>query len=100
MIPSCDEGTSDQWLAKEVPKITDSAAWKEDGVLFITWDEDDRKTGPNRIGLVMVAPRLKSHQTDANYDHYSLLATIEDRLGIKRLGEAANAQAIEDLFQP
>ena len=95
---SCDEGTSDQWLAKEVPKITDSAAWKEDGVLFITWDEDDRKTGPNRIGLVIVAPRLKSHQTDANYDHYSLLATIEDRLGVKRLGEAANAQAMEDLF--
>jgi phosphatidylinositol-3-phosphatase len=95
----CDVNTSDQWLAKIVPKITDSAAWKEDGVLFITWDEDDRQSGPNRIALVVVAPDLKSHQTNVNYDDYSLLATIEDRLGVERLGEATNAQAIEDLFQ-
>ena len=95
----CSESTSDQWLAKVVPKIIDSAAWKEDGMLFITWDEDDKQSGPNRVALVVVAPNLKSHQTNANYDHYSLLATIEDRLVVKRLGEAANAQAIEDLFQ-
>jgi hypothetical protein len=43
---------------------------------------------------------LKENQTDTHYDHYSLLATIQDRMGIKRLGEAVNAQAIEDLFQP
>jgi hypothetical protein len=95
----CGVSTSDQWLAKVVPKIMDSTAWKEDGVLFITWDEDDKQSGPNRVALVVVAPNLKSHQTNANYDHYSLLATIEDRLVVKRLGEAANAQAIEDLFQ-
>ena len=77
----------------------ESAAWKEDGVLFIVWDEDDKKSGSNRVALAVVAPNLKSHQTDVYYDHYSLLATIQDRLGVERLGEAVNAQAIQDLFQ-
>jgi phospholipase C len=98
----CSASTSDEWLAEIVPKITESAAWKEDGVLFITWDEDDDKksASSNRVALVVVAPNLKSHQTDAPYDHYSLLATIEDSLGVERLGEAADAQPIDDLFQP
>jgi hypothetical protein len=94
----CSISTTDRWLSDIVPKITESAAWKEDGVLFIVWDEDDKKTGSNRVALIVVAPNLKSHQTDAYYDHYSLLATVQDRLGIKRLGETVNAQAIQDLF--
>lgn len=96
----CSVLTSDQWLANVVPKITESAAWKEDGVLFIVWDEDDRHSGSNRVALFAVAPILEGHQTNTYYDHYSLLATIQDRLGIKRLGEAVSAQPIEDLLQP
>jgi acid phosphatase len=96
----CSVSTSDQWLAKVVPKIIDSAAWKEDGMLFITWDEDDKKSGPNRIPLVVVAPHLRHYQIAAYYDHYSLLATIQDQLGVKRLGEAVDAQPIEDLLHP
>jgi phosphatidylinositol-3-phosphatase len=96
----CSVSSEDQWLGEVVPKIMDSAAWKEDGVLFIVWDEDDQKSGPNRAPLIMVAPNLKEHQTERYYDHYSLLATIEERLGVERLGEATDAKAIEDLFQP
>ena len=95
----CSVSTSDQWLAEVVPKIMDSAAWQEDGVLFIVWDEDDEKPGTNQVALIAVASDLKNHQTEAYYDHYSLLATVEDRLGVKCLGEAEKAQAIEDLFQ-
>jgi hypothetical protein len=90
----CNVGKGDQWLAEVVPKIMASAAWKDDGVLFVTWDEDDKASGSNRVPLVIVAPGLKERQTDVYYDHYSLLATIEDRLGVPRLGEAAKAQAI------
>ncbi|HZB82856.1 MAG TPA: alkaline phosphatase family protein [Rubrobacteraceae bacterium] len=97
---NCNVSTGDQWLAEIVPKIMDSAAWKDDGVLFIVWDEDDKASGPNQVPLVIVAPGLEEHQTDVYYDHYSLLATIEDRLGVPRLGEAANAQAIEDFLEP
>ena len=33
-----------------------------------------------------------------SYTHYSLLATIEDLLGVGRLGEAANATPMTDLI--
>jgi hypothetical protein len=95
----CSVSSGDRWLSEIVPKIMGSEAWKEDGVLFILWEEDEEESGPNRVPLIAVAPDLKEHQTDAHYDHYSLLATIEDRLGVKRLGEAADARATEDLFQ-
>ncbi len=96
----CSVSAGDQWLEEVVPKITDSDTWKQDGVLFIVWDEDDKKSkSENRVALIVVAPDLKEHQTDAYYDHYSLLATIEDRLGVERLGDAEIAQPIEDLFQ-
>jgi hypothetical protein len=94
----CSVGKGDQWLAEIVPKIMESAAWNDDGVLFIVWDEDDKQSGPNRVPLIVVSPNLKEHQTGAHYDHYSLLATIEDWLGVERLGDANKAQAIEDLF--
>jgi hypothetical protein len=94
----CSVGKGDQWLAQIVPKITESAAWKDDGVLFIVWDEDDKQSGPNRVPLIVASPNLKEHQTGTHYDHYSLLATIEDWLGVERLGDANKAQAIEDLF--
>lgn len=92
---NCSVSAGDQWLGEIVPKIMDSAAWQDDGVLFVTWDEDDQASGSNRVPLIMVAPALKERQTDIYYDHYSLLATIEDRLGVPRLREAVKAQAIE-----
>jgi hypothetical protein len=99
----CDASEGDVWLSEVVPKITESTAWKEGGVLFITWDEDDdkhsKRSDSNRVALLAVAPDLKSHQTDAYYDHYSLLATIQDRLGVERLGKAVDAKPIDDLFQ-
>jgi len=94
----CGVSTGDQWLGEIVPKITESEAWKKDGVLYIVWDEDDdKKSTINRVPLIEVALNLKSHQTDVHYDHYSLLATIEDQLGVQRLGESVNAQPITDL---
>jgi hypothetical protein len=33
-----------------------------------------------------------------SYDHYSMLATIEDRLGVPRLGQAARATPMNDLL--
>jgi len=46
----------------------------------------------------VIAPKLKAHTSAVLYDHYSLLATIEDRLGVARLGNATRAQAINDVI--
>jgi phospholipase C len=94
---SCPAAEGDQWLSQVVPEITATAAWKENGVLFITWDEDDG-SARNRVATIVVAPDLAAHTTAIAYNHYSLLATIEDILGVPRLGAAAQAQPMSDLL--
>ncbi len=94
---SCDLSTGDGWLRVEVGQITASDAWKSGGVLFITWDEDDGSADNNVLTLV-VAKGAGHRVSSRPYNHYSLLATIEDLLGVGRLGEAAGATSMSDLL--
>lgn len=98
----CDDGhdcstrAADDFLAGLVPRILASPGWTRGGVLLITWDEDDGGNG-NHVATVVVSPALKAHRSARPYDHYSLLATVEDLLGVPRLGAASTAQAMDDL---
>ncbi len=93
----CDVEVGDAWLQQQVAEITASTAWKSDGVLFITWDEDDN-SGDNQVLTLVVTPGL-GHKTSTHlYTHYSLLATIEDLLGVRRLGQSAQAATMSDLL--
>lgn len=94
---SCDLSTGDSWLRVEVGQIMASDAWKSGGVLFITWDEDDGSADNNVLTLV-VAKGVDHRVSTRPYNHYSLLATIEDLLGVGRLGEAAGATPMSDLL--
>jgi phosphatidylinositol-3-phosphatase len=93
----CSSRQADDFLAGLVPRILASAAWRDGGVLFVTWDEDDGHSG-NRVPAIVVASGLTRHATSRPHDHYSLLATIEDRLGVPRLGEARQADPLAELF--
>jgi len=95
----CDISAGDDWLRGQVGQITDSAAWKKDGVLFITYDEDD-ESADNRVLMIVASPGMSHKASTRRYDHYSLLATIEDLLGVGRLGEAKNAKPMRDLIEP
>jgi acid phosphatase len=94
---SCGVSVSDDWLRQTVTLIMRSDAWSADGVLFVTWDEDDG-TGDNRVLTLVVAPGVSPLVSNQPYNHYSLLATIEDLLGVSRLGEAAGAHSMQDLL--
>jgi len=93
----CSSRQADDFLSDLVPKILASAAWRDDGVLLLTWDEDDGNGG-NRVPAIVAAPRLASHQTSRPHDHYSLLATVEDRLGVPRLGRSKQADPLAELL--
>jgi hypothetical protein len=93
---SCDVSVGDSWLRQTVGMITRSKAWTSNGVLFIVWDEDDG-SAENRVLSLVVAPHQSHHASSQPYTHYSLLATIEDLLGVGRLGQAAGAKAMTDL---
>lgn len=93
--------SADAWLRQQVPAILASPAYKQDGMLVITFDEaDGTNAGPEgllpggtaggRIGALVLSPFIKGGTTsDTPYNHYSLLATIEDIFSLPRLGYAA-----------
>lgn len=94
---NCPVSTGDDWLRGTVGMITGSRSWKPGSVLFITWDEDDG-SGDNRV-LTLVVTADRGHAVSrVAYDHYSLLATIEDLLGVPRLANAATAMPLRDLI--
>ncbi|HSS60113.1 MAG TPA: alkaline phosphatase family protein [Candidatus Limnocylindrales bacterium] len=93
----CKVSVGDDWLRQEVAQITASAAWKAGGVLFITWDEDDG-SADNHVLTVVVAQGVSHRSSSKRYTHYSLLATVEDLLGVGRLGQAANDTPMNDLL--
>src|SRR5579864_3161354 len=86
----CGAGTADRWLSQMVPQITASQAWQQNGVLLITWDESG---AGSQVALLAVAPNLKG-AIPTPMNHYSLLATVEDLLGVSRLALAQQASSI------
>jgi hypothetical protein len=92
----CSNATTDAWLSQTVPSILSSDAWQDNGVLFITWDEGE--DSGNSVLTLVIHQDPVNHQSKIAYDHYSLLATIEDQLGVPRLGEAARATPMTDLM--
>ena len=93
----CRVATGDEWLRQTVALITQSKAWLANGVLFITWDEDDG-SARNQVLTLVVSPKQSHKVSDQPYTHYSLLATIEDLLGVGRLGNAKQAKPMTDLL--
>jgi hypothetical protein len=98
------------FLSVWVPRITGSPAFTHDGMLIVLFDEaatsdpaaccgevpgpnspDPGITGPGggRTGAVVVSPFTTPGTTSGiAYNHYSLLASLEDLFGLGRLGMA------------
>lgn len=109
---------ADLWLQNNLPTILGSAAYHDDGAVFITFDEAsntdeggccatgilaDGTNGGGRVGLVMLSDKANvNHATDAFYDHNSLLRTVEDAFGIsEHLNNAGSdkVRSMADLFE-
>ncbi len=92
----CDVGTGDRFLSRLLPPLL--AALGPRGVLFLTWDEGSSDDGCCRLAfgghIVTVAAgglARRGARLQTPVDHYSLLQTIEDVLGLRRLRGAACA---------
>jgi phosphatidylinositol-3-phosphatase len=94
----CSSAVANAWLSQTVPSILNSSAWQDNGVLLITWDEGEDSA--NSVLTLVIRRDPLVHQSAKPYDHYSLLATIEDQLGLARLGLAAQATPMTDLLAP
>jgi hypothetical protein len=90
---------TDDWLANEVPKILNSAAFSNNGALFVLWDEDEGSDDP--IGMILVSPRARGDGYASNiyYTHSSFVRTMQEIFDVSPwLGDAANATDLSDLF--
>ncbi|WP_288027107.1 alkaline phosphatase family protein [Arthrobacter sp.] len=113
---------ADKWLKEWVPRIMDSPAYKADGMLVITFDEGDGELKPGtavtssptldatdqgpgaplpaifgdgggRIGALVISPLVEPGSTSqVVYNHYSLLASIEDAFSLPYIGYAQTTQ--------
>jgi hypothetical protein len=95
----------DTWIGPQVASIVASTAYTSGGLLVVVWDEDDLSgEGPldtnYPIPIFVMSPYAKSggYVSTVDADHYSLLATIEDGLGLPRLGSATTATPLKDYF--
>lgn len=125
---ACGSGglpAAESFLRKVVPEIESSAAYKEGGMIAITFDQapqsgtgaDDsgccatpkypnlpastpttaangEPVGGGRTGLLLISKYVKPNSLYATgqYNHYSLLASIEALFKLKALGYAGNVQ--------
>jgi hypothetical protein len=90
----CPLSTADRFLARLIPPLL--ARLGRGGLLFLTWDEGSTDDGCCRLAagghilLVVAGPGARRRASLATpVDHYSLLQTIEDLLGVGRLRGAA-----------
>lgn len=95
--------TCDAWAAANIPTILESAAFKANGILFITWDEAEGRNGDSKeqIPLIVVTPRIKSkgYKSTTTYTHASYLATIEDLFGLPRLPTVTSLANFSEFWQ-
>ncbi len=100
----------DAWLAHNLPLIFDSPEYTHGTVaIFLTWDEgeggssNDCAANTSDIGchiatIVMSPSTVAGTRAGDLFNHYSLLATAEELLGLPKLGEAAANPSMVSAF--
>jgi phosphatidylinositol-3-phosphatase len=89
----------DTWLSRNLPEILNSHAYRDGGVVFITWDEAEIGDGP--IGMVVLSSLAKGHgySNSIHYNHGALLRSLEEIFNVRPfLGNAATQPDLGDLF--
>ncbi|TME85472.1 MAG: hypothetical protein E6I44_15535, partial [Chloroflexi bacterium] len=93
----CTLDVAGTWLDGLVSRIESSEAWRSGGTLFIVWDEGNGGDR-NLVPLIVLTKDATPMRVETQYDHYSLLATIEDLFHLPRLGAGATATPLTQLI--
>lgn len=115
LIDDMHDGTiaqGDAWLSANLPTILDSEEYQSGTTaVFITWDEgsggypiedcDDTTTTDNscHVPTIVISPSTPAGTKSGTFfDHYSLLATAEQLLGLPKLDSASSATTMTAAF--
>ena len=101
----------DRWLAASLPAILGSHEYTDGSTaVFITWDEGHHGTVGEKcatnttdqschIATIVISPSTKPGTRPATlFNHYSLLRTAEQLLGLPLLGHAAGSASMVSAF--
>jgi hypothetical protein len=90
----------DTWLSTFLPKILQSSQYQAGTtVVFITWDEDDSSASQHIPTLVVSPSTPAGTRSGTTFNHYSMLRTAEELLGLSPfLGNAASAASMRSAF--
>src|SRR2546425_89873 len=97
----CSLSTGDSWLSTVIPRIINSDAFSSTA-LFVVYDEGSGSgaDSPSHVLCILVSPFAKpGYSSNAQYSHYSLLATVETIFSLGNLGRNdSRATTMSDLF--
>jgi hypothetical protein len=84
--------SANAFLARVVPMIQASSAYRNGGLIVISFDEGSTNkgccgeaafsTGGGQVGAVLLGPALHAHHSTCSYNHFSLLRTWENLFGL------------------
>src|SRR5437762_4405140 len=97
----CPVSTGDAWLGSVVPRIIASAAFRNGGLLVITWDEGSSNASccgdawGGHVAALGISPKsIAGARSSIAENHYSLLRTVEDGFGLGHLGAAGWSSSV------
>lgn len=115
LIDDMHNGTikdGDNWLKVNLPTILNSREYRSGSTaVFITWDEGEGGGGPGtrcatntkdiscRVATIVISPSTKAGtRSKTLFNHYSLLGTAEQLLGLHKLGMASKFPTMVKAF--
>jgi hypothetical protein len=113
LIDDMHDGTiaqGDEWLKSNLPTILNSSAYQSGTVaVFVTWDEGEGGTsnecatnttdvGCHVVTIVVSPSTVAGTQSSTLFNHYSLLGSSEQLLGVSLLDEAMGASSMLSAF--
>lgn len=101
---NCEFGKANEYLGHLAPRLLRQLG--PHGLLIVTFDEGSSNAGccgnahGGRVATILVGPEVRQgFRLRRPYSHYSLLATLEDRLHLPRLRNARSATPMAEAFK-
>jgi phosphatidylinositol-3-phosphatase len=95
---------ADSWLSSNIQPLITSAAFRQDGLLIITFDESvtsDIENGGGHIPTIVISSRSKPRYTSSTlYQHQNTLRTMAEAVGLTSFpGTAATALNMAEFIE-
>ena len=106
-IPNCTNAdkltAADNWLKTNIDPLISSTAFRQGGLLILTWDEsvdEDTQHGGGHVATVVISAKSKQNfESNTLYQHQSVLRTMAEALGLSDFpGAAATAPNMSEFF--